>query len=46
MADGTLTAEEQKQLLRDFEEHEAREIGPAIHEKYLKLAQELEACLV
>lgn len=46
MADGALTAEEQKRLLRDFEEHEMGEIGPAVHEKYLKLAQELEACLV
>lgn len=42
MADETLTAEEQKQLLRDFQEHEAREIGPGVHEKYLKIAQELE----
>lgn len=38
----TLNAEEQKELLREFEEHEAKEIGAGIHEKYLKIAQELE----
>ena len=42
MADDVLTPEEQKELLREFEEHEAREIGPGVHEKYLKIAQELE----
>ena len=41
MADGVLSAEEQKRLLRDFEEHELREIGPGVHEKYLKIAHEL-----
>lgn len=43
MADEVLTAEEQQQLLREFEEHEAKEIGPGIHEKYLKIAEELES---
>ncbi len=41
MADEVLSSEEQKKLLREFEEHEAKEIGPGIHEKYLKLAEEL-----
>ena len=42
LADDVLKPEEQKELLREFEEHEAREIGPGVHEKYLKIAQELE----
>jgi hemerythrin-like domain-containing protein len=42
MADNVLSAEEQKQLLHQFEEHEKEEIGPGVHEKYLKIAQELE----
>ncbi len=42
MADEALTPEEQKELLREFEEHEAKEIGPGVHEKYLTLAHELE----
>ena len=42
MADNVLSAEEQKQLLRQFEEHEREEIGPGVHEKYLKIALELE----
>jgi hemerythrin-like domain-containing protein len=41
MADEILSAEEQKQLLCDFEEHELREIGSGVHEKYLKIAAEL-----
>jgi hypothetical protein len=28
--------------LRSFEEHEAKEIGTGVHEKYLKLVEELE----
>ncbi len=43
MADDVLTQEEQKHLLRQFEEHEAKEIGTGVHEKYLKVAQELES---
>ncbi len=41
MADEVLSSEEQKRLLREFEEHEAKEIGTGIHEKYLKMAEEL-----
>ncbi|MBF8254018.1 MAG: hypothetical protein HW373_713, partial [Deltaproteobacteria bacterium] len=28
-----------------FEEHETREMGAGVHEKYLAIAQELEAAL-
>lgn len=42
MADDVLGAEEQKRLLSEFEEHEAREIGPGVHEKFLQIAHELE----
>ncbi|MBI2359537.1 MAG: hemerythrin domain-containing protein [Deltaproteobacteria bacterium] len=42
MADGVLSGEEQKKLLAEFEEHEAREIGPGVHEKFLQIANELE----
>ncbi len=41
MADEVLSSEEQKKLLREFEEHELKEIGSGIHEKYLKIAEEL-----
>ena len=43
IADDVVPAEEQKRLLRTFEEHEARELGTGIHEKYLLLVQGLEA---
>ncbi|OGQ83912.1 MAG: hypothetical protein A3F90_12005 [Deltaproteobacteria bacterium RIFCSPLOWO2_12_FULL_60_19] len=43
MADDVLSGEEQKELLRDFEEHELKEIGSGVHEKYLAIAQELTA---
>jgi len=43
IADDVIPADEQKALLRSFEEHEAREIGEGVHEKYLKLVEELEA---
>ncbi|MGH7274603.1 MAG: hemerythrin domain-containing protein [Nitrospiria bacterium] len=42
MADEVLTQEEQNKLAREFEEHEAQEIGAGIHDKYLRIAQELE----
>jgi hemerythrin-like domain-containing protein len=42
LADEILTREEQNRLLREFEEHEAREIGAGVHERYLKIAEELE----
>lgn len=43
IADDIISLDEQKQLLRSFEEHEAKEIGEGVHEKYLKIAEELEA---
>jgi hemerythrin-like domain-containing protein len=42
IADDVIPADEQKQLLRSFEEHEAKEMGTGVHEKYLKLVEELE----
>jgi hemerythrin-like domain-containing protein len=45
MADDVINPEEQKQLLREFEEHEAKEMGSGVHERYLKIAQELEESL-
>lgn len=42
MADEVLTPEDQRKLLSEFEEHEAKEIGAGVHEKYLKIAKELE----
>lgn len=41
MADEVIPADEQKQLLKRFEVHEAEEMGAGAHEKYLKLAEEL-----
>ena len=43
IADDVIPPDEQKQLLRSFEEHEAKEIGEGVHEKYLKIVEELEA---
>lgn len=43
MADRLLTPDEQKDLLRHFEEHEALEIGAGVHDQYLEMARELEA---
>ena len=42
MADEALSLEEQSELARKFEEHEEKEMGPGIHEKYLTIAQELD----
>jgi hemerythrin-like domain-containing protein len=42
IADDVIPADEQNALLRSFEEHEAKEIGEGVHEKYLKLVEELE----
>ena len=42
IADDVISLDEQKQLLRSFEEHEAKEMGTGVHEKYLKLVEELE----
>ncbi|HSE89878.1 MAG TPA: hemerythrin domain-containing protein [Candidatus Binatia bacterium] len=43
IADDVIPPDVQKELLRSFEEHEAKEIGEGVHEKYLKIAEELEA---
>jgi hemerythrin-like domain-containing protein len=42
MADEVIPADEQKQLLKAFETHEAEEMGIGAHEKYLQIAAELE----
>ena len=41
-ADEVISADEQKVLLRAFEEHESKEMGEGVHEKYLKLVEQLE----
>jgi hypothetical protein len=45
IADDVTPADRQKALLRSFEEHEAKEIGKGLHEKYLKMVQELEGAV-
>jgi hemerythrin-like domain-containing protein len=45
MADEVIPQDEQRQLLRRFEQHEAEEMGAGAHEKYLKIAAELEGAL-
>jgi hemerythrin-like domain-containing protein len=42
MADEIIPEDEQRQLLRRFEAHESEEVGAGAHEKYLKVAAELE----
>jgi hemerythrin-like domain-containing protein len=42
IADDVIPADEQKELLRSFEKHEAQEMGTGVHEKYLTITQELE----
>jgi len=42
IADEVIPPDEQRELLKTFEEHETLEMGAGIHEKYLKLAEELE----
>ena len=42
MADEVIPEDEQIQLLKTFETHEAEEIGVGVHEKYLKIAAELD----
>jgi hemerythrin-like domain-containing protein len=42
IADDVLPAEDQKRLAREFEQHEAAEIGSGVHESYVKVAEELE----
>lgn len=43
MADEVIPADEQRQLLKTFETHEAEEMGAGVHEKYLAIARELES---
>jgi hemerythrin-like domain-containing protein len=45
MADEVITQDEQRQLLRRFEEHEAEAMGAGAHEKYLNIARELESAM-
>lgn len=45
MADEVIPADEQKQLLEKFETHEAEEVGTGVHEKYLKIVEELESAV-
>jgi hemerythrin-like domain-containing protein len=42
MADEVIPAEEQKNLLGAFARHETEEMGMGAHDKYLKIAHELE----
>jgi len=46
IADETLSPDEQRHLAREFEEHEEREIGQVIHDKYLRIAHELEQAML
>jgi hemerythrin-like domain-containing protein len=43
MADEVISAEEQKMLSAAFAQHEAEEMGAGTHEKYLRIAAELES---
>jgi hemerythrin-like domain-containing protein len=43
MADDVISAEEQKMLSAAFAQHEAEEMGAGTHEKYLRIAAELES---
>jgi len=45
IADDVIPADEQKELLRSFEEHEANEMGAGVHEKYLRIVEELETTM-
>lgn len=42
MADEVIPEVEQREILKRFEAHEAEEKGSGAHEKYLKIAAELE----
>jgi hemerythrin-like domain-containing protein len=42
MADEVIPHDEQREILKRFEAHEAEEMGACAHEKYLKIAAELE----
>lgn len=43
IADEVIPADEQKRLLKTFETHEAEQMGAGTHEKYLRIAAELES---
>lgn len=43
MADEVLPASEQQEMLKRFEAHEVEEMGAGAHEKFLKIADRLEA---
>jgi hemerythrin-like domain-containing protein len=43
MADEVISADEQKKLSAAFAQHEAEEMGAGAHEKFLKIAAELES---
>lgn len=43
IADDVISPDEQKRLLRAFDNYEATEMRAGVHEKYLKIAEELEA---
>jgi hemerythrin-like domain-containing protein len=43
MADEAIPPNEHAELLRAFEEHETKEIGQGVHEKYQAMADQLEA---
>ena len=45
MADEVIPDEEQKKLAAAFGQYEAEEMGAGVHEKYLRIAQELESAL-
>jgi hemerythrin-like domain-containing protein len=45
MADEVISDDEQRQLLKHFEAHEAEEMGAGVHEKYLQIAAELESAM-
>ncbi|HYT57834.1 MAG TPA: hemerythrin domain-containing protein [Verrucomicrobiae bacterium] len=42
MADEVIPQDEQRQILKQFEAHEAEEMGAGTHEKYLNIVTELE----
>jgi hemerythrin-like domain-containing protein len=42
MADEVIPQDEQRQILKQFEAHEAEEMGADAHDKYLNIANELE----
>lgn len=42
MADDVIPADEQQKLLASFAQHEAEEMGAGAHEKFLRIAHELE----